>query len=51
LEGKYPAKEASQIANLALKCLQLHRRFQPSMGEIAEILEQMEAVHMKSGEP
>jgi hypothetical protein len=50
LEGKYPPGEASQIAHLAIKCLQIDTRFRPSMTEIAEILEQIDAIHMRLGE-
>lgn len=49
LEGKYPPKEASQIAHLAIKCLQQESRFRPSMTEIAETLEQIDAIHMRLG--
>ncbi|XP_061963717.1 probable serine/threonine-protein kinase PIX13 isoform X2 [Populus nigra] len=50
LEGKYPPGEASQIAHLAIKCLQIDTRFRPSMTEIAETLEQIDAIHMRLGE-
>lgn len=49
LEGKYPPKEASHIAHLAIKCLKQEPRFQPSMTEIAETLEQIGAIHMRLG--
>ncbi|KAG6741058.1 hypothetical protein POTOM_056542 [Populus tomentosa] len=49
LRGKYPPKEASQIAHLAIKCLQQESRFRPSMTEIAETLEQIDAIHMRLG--
>ncbi|KAL9339763.1 hypothetical protein Peur_068778 [Populus x canadensis] len=49
LEGKYPPKEASQIAHLAIKCLKQEPRFRPSMTEIAETLEQIGAIHMRLG--
>ncbi|KAJ9166909.1 hypothetical protein P3X46_021598 [Hevea brasiliensis] len=48
LEGKYPYKEASQIAQLAIKCLQQEPKFRPSMKEIVETLEQIEACHHKT---
>ncbi|XP_034894482.1 probable serine/threonine-protein kinase PIX13 [Populus alba] len=50
LEGKYPPGEASQIAHLAIKCLQIDTRFRPSMTEIAETLEQIDAIHMRLGD-
>ncbi|XP_011012977.1 PREDICTED: probable serine/threonine-protein kinase NAK isoform X2 [Populus euphratica] len=50
LEGKYPPGEASHIAHLAIKCLQIDTRFRPSMTEIAETLEQIDAIHMRLGE-
>lgn len=49
LRGRYPPKEASQIAHLAIKCLQQESRFRPSMTEISETLEQIDAIHMRLG--
>nr|TKR85298.1 hypothetical protein D5086_0000249640 [Populus alba] len=49
LKGKFPPKEAYQIAHLAIKCLQHNPRFRPSMAEIAETLEQIDAIHMRLG--
>ncbi|XP_065846970.1 probable serine/threonine-protein kinase PIX13 [Euphorbia lathyris] len=43
LEGKYPYKEASQIAMLALKCLNDEPRLRPPMEEIIDTLQQLEA--------
>ncbi|KAJ6435891.1 hypothetical protein OIU84_001002 [Salix udensis] len=49
LEGKYPPKGASQIAHLAFRCLQRDRRFRPSMTEVAETLEEIDAIHRRLG--
>ena len=49
LEGKYPPKGASQIAHLAFKCLQDEPKFRPSMTEVAETLEQIDALHRRLG--
>ncbi|KAG5226150.1 hypothetical protein OIU78_024276 [Salix suchowensis] len=49
LEGKYPPKGASQIAHLAFKCLQREPRFRPSMTEVAETLEEIDAIHRRLG--
>jgi serine/threonine protein kinase len=43
LEGKYPVKQVLQIAPLAARCLQSEPHFRPSMKEVAETLEQIEA--------
>jgi len=43
LEGKYPVKQVLQIARLAARCLQSTPRFRPSMKEVAETLERIEA--------
>lgn len=51
LQGKYPSKEASQIAQLALKCLRPDPQLRPSMKEIAETLEQIEARSIRPVEP
>ncbi|CAK7345614.1 unnamed protein product [Dovyalis caffra] len=51
LEGKYPSRQASQLAHLAIKCLQLTPRLRPSSTEVAETLQQIQAVHIRSGEP
>ncbi|KAI9378703.1 hypothetical protein POPTR_018G138802v4 [Populus trichocarpa] len=48
LEGKYPIKEASLIAQLAIRCLQLEPQFRPSMKEIAETSEQIVAHQLKA---
>ena len=48
LEGKYPIKEASLIAQLAIRCLQLEPKFRPSMKEIAETSEQIVAHQLKA---
>lgn len=48
LEGKYPITEASLIAQLAIRCLQLEPQFRPSMKEIAETSEQIVAHQLKA---
>ncbi|KAG8633452.1 hypothetical protein MANES_18G105900v8 [Manihot esculenta] len=48
LEGKYPYKEVSQIAQLAVRCLHLEPKLRPSVKEIVETLEHIEACHHKT---
>ncbi|KDP26841.1 hypothetical protein JCGZ_17999 [Jatropha curcas] len=48
LQGKYPPKEASKIAHLAVKCLQPNPILRPSMKEVAETLEQIEATSVRN---
>nr|AFK33531.1 unknown [Lotus japonicus] len=43
LEGKYPSKAAFRIAQLALKCLASEPKHRPSMNEMLESLERIEA--------
>ncbi|KAH7847846.1 hypothetical protein Vadar_030845 [Vaccinium darrowii] len=43
LEGKYPSKAAFQIAQLALKCLGPYPKTRPSMKEVVETLERIDA--------
>ncbi|KAH7847439.1 hypothetical protein Vadar_026036 [Vaccinium darrowii] len=43
LEGKYPTKAASQIAQVALQCLGDDPKSRPSMKEVMEILERIDA--------
>ncbi|KAF7806705.1 putative serine/threonine-protein kinase PIX13 [Senna tora] len=45
LEGKYPSKLASQVAHLALRCIQTDPKVRPSMEEVVETLEQIEAAN------
>ncbi|CAJ1941717.1 unnamed protein product [Sphenostylis stenocarpa] len=47
LEGKYPSNLALQIAQLALKCIQTEPKVRPSMKEVVERLEQIEAANDK----
>ncbi|KAI8533269.1 hypothetical protein RHMOL_Rhmol11G0284600 [Rhododendron molle] len=51
LEGKYPSKAALQIAQLALKCLGPEPKTRPSMKEVVEIMEQIDASNEKPNEP
>lgn len=41
LEGKYPSRSATQIAQLALNCLENEPKNRPSMQEIVETLERV----------
>ncbi|KAJ7955865.1 Protein kinase [Quillaja saponaria] len=47
LEGKYPLKLAIQVARLALKCILSEPKYRPSMTEVAETLEHIEAANEK----
>ncbi|KAI4344490.1 hypothetical protein L6164_011710 [Bauhinia variegata] len=47
LGGKYPPKLASQVAQLALKCIRLENKLRPSMTEVVETLEQIEAANIE----
>ncbi|RWR78516.1 Concanavalin A-like protein lectin/glucanase, subgroup [Cinnamomum micranthum f. kanehirae] len=44
LEGQYPSKGAVQAAQLILKCLGSDPRRRPSMSEVVETLEQIQAI-------
>lgn len=47
LEGKYPFKSAFRVAQLALKCLGPEPKNRPSMKEVVESLELIEAANEK----
>ncbi|KAG4959148.1 hypothetical protein AAZX31_13G085300 [Glycine max] len=47
LEGKYPSNLALQLAQLALKCIQAEPKVRPSMKEVVETLEHIEAANEK----
>lgn len=47
LEGKYPPNLALQVAQLALKCIQTEPHIRPSMKEVVETLEGIEAANEK----
>ncbi|KAK7265352.1 hypothetical protein RJT34_32971 [Clitoria ternatea] len=47
LEGKYPSNLAFQVAQLALRCIHSEPKVRPSMKEVVEILEQIEAANEK----
>lgn len=51
LEGKYPSKAALHISQLALKCLAAEPKHRPSMKEVLETLERIEAANEKPREP
>ncbi|XP_008781318.2 probable serine/threonine-protein kinase PIX13 [Phoenix dactylifera] len=50
LEGRYPSKGAFQAAQLTLKCLAGDPKSRPSMKEVLETLEQIEAMKGRSRE-
>ncbi|KAI9122897.1 hypothetical protein K1719_005786 [Acacia pycnantha] len=50
LGGRYPPKLALQVAQLALKCVQMEHKFRPSMREVVETLEKVEAAQL-NGRP
>ncbi|TKY58360.1 serine/threonine-protein kinase Cx32 [Spatholobus suberectus] len=50
IEGQYSLREAFQAAQLTLKCLESHPKKRPSMKEVVEALESIEAMHEKSKE-
>ncbi|KAE9609885.1 putative transferase, protein kinase RLK-Pelle-RLCK-VIIa-2 family [Lupinus albus] len=45
LEGKYPPKLAFEVAQLSLKCIQAEPKVRPSMVEVLETLEKIEAAN------
>lgn len=47
LEGRYPPNLASQVAQLAFKCIQTEPKIRPSMKEVVETLESIEAANEK----
>ncbi|KAL7257282.1 hypothetical protein ACSBR1_003564 [Camellia fascicularis] len=51
LEGKYPSKAALQIAQLALNCLGIEPKTRPSMKEVLQTLERIDAGNEKPKEP
>ncbi|KAA8535923.1 hypothetical protein F0562_028401 [Nyssa sinensis] len=51
LEGKYPSRAAVQIAQLALQCLGPEPKTRPSMKEVVDTLERIEAVNERPNEP
>ncbi|GAB4838663.1 Probable serine/threonine-protein kinase pix13 [Ancistrocladus abbreviatus] len=51
LEGKYPIKAAVETAELSLKCTAQEPKNRPSMQEVVETLERIEAINEKPREP
>ncbi|RWR78515.1 putative serine/threonine-protein kinase PIX13 [Cinnamomum micranthum f. kanehirae] len=51
LEGQYPSKGAVLAAQLILECLNSDRRKRPSMTEVVEALEQIQAIKHKAYAP
>lgn len=51
LEGKYPSKTVFQVAQLALRCLAPEPKCRPSMKEVVETLERLEASSERANEP
>ncbi|KAJ9704642.1 hypothetical protein PVL29_002951 [Vitis rotundifolia] len=50
LEGRYPSKAANQIAQLSLRCIGSEHKSRPSMKEVLETLERIEANNEKPRE-
>ncbi|KAL3527292.1 hypothetical protein ACH5RR_011948 [Cinchona calisaya] len=50
IEGQYSSKAALQFAQLTLRCLESEPRKRPSMQEVVELLEQIEAIKEKPKE-
>ncbi|XP_059647367.1 probable serine/threonine-protein kinase PIX13 [Cornus florida] len=50
-EGKYPSRAATQMAQLALRCLEPEPKDRPPMKEVVETLEQIEAINEKPKRP
>ncbi|OVA19573.1 Protein kinase domain [Macleaya cordata] len=51
LEGQYPAKGAIQAGQLILKCLEPDPRKRPSMNEVVEALEKIQAMNIEDKRP
>ncbi|KAL8536271.1 hypothetical protein ACS0TY_011774 [Phlomoides rotata] len=51
LEGRFPTKSAFQIAQLARNCLEVDPKNRPSMKEVVEILQNMDAAVEKPRQP
>ncbi|KAJ9189430.1 hypothetical protein P3X46_000726 [Hevea brasiliensis] len=51
LEGKYPSKAAFRIAQLAVNCIESEPKHRPSMKEVVETLERIEASNERPREP
>lgn len=51
IEGQYSSKAALQAAELTLRCLEHEPKKRPSMKEVMEVLEQIEARKVKPKEP
>ncbi|KAI7998959.1 putative serine/threonine-protein kinase PIX13 [Camellia lanceoleosa] len=50
MEGQYSSKVALETGQLTLKCLELEPRSRPSMKEVTEVLERIEAMRIKPKE-
>jgi len=51
LEGKFPSKAAFRIAQLSMKCLASEPKHRPSMKDVLENLERIQAANEKPVEP
>lgn len=51
LEGRYPAKAARRIAQLALNCLESEHKHRPHMKDVVITLERIEAAKDRPVEP
>ncbi|XP_058098551.1 probable serine/threonine-protein kinase PIX13 [Magnolia sinica] len=50
LEGQYPSKGATQAAQLTLRCLAAEPKNRPSMKEVVETLEEIQAIRVRPKE-
>ncbi|KVH96046.1 Protein kinase, catalytic domain-containing protein [Cynara cardunculus var. scolymus] len=51
LEGRYPSKATGRIAQLAFTCLETEPKSRPSMKEVVETLERLDAINEKPKVP
>lgn len=51
LEGRYPSKATAQVAQLALTCLGPEPKMRPSMREVVETLERLDAINERPKVP
>lgn len=51
LQGRYPSRSASQIAQLALTCLESDPKNRPSMQEIIETMERIDSAKERNRQP
>ncbi|XP_047314897.1 probable serine/threonine-protein kinase PIX13 [Impatiens glandulifera] len=51
IEGQYSSKAAFEAAQIALQCLETEPRKRPSMSEVVQVLERIEAIKERSSKP